>query len=103
MKKQFEQEQVADMLSEILSETPSENLLFMDYSMDVASRIVEILAEKGLKQKDLAQLMGKTEPEISKWLSGTHNFTLRSLAKIESILGKPLFTVNSSHHALTLM
>lgn len=100
MKKQFEQENIDNLLAELLAETPKEQLLFVDFSMAIATRIVRILEEKGLKQKDLAQMLGKTEPEISKWLSGTHNFTLRSLAKIESVLGESLFAVESSQSVL---
>ena len=100
MKKQFEQENIDNLLAELLAETPKEQLLFVDFSMAIATRIVRILEEKGLKQKDLAQMLGKTELEISKWLSGTHNFTLRSLAKIESVLGESLFAVESSQSVL---
>ena len=100
MKKQFEQENIGNLLSELLADTPKEQVLFVDFSMAIATRIVRILEEKGLKQKDLAQTLGKSEPEISKWLSGTHNFTLRSLAKIESVLGASLFVVETSQSAL---
>ena len=44
-------------------------------SFRIVDRIREILEEKGLKQKDLAERLGKSEAEISKWMRGTHNFT----------------------------
>ena len=34
----------------------------------------------------MAEELGKSEAEISKWLSGNHNFTLRSISKIETVL-----------------
>ncbi|MBK8153775.1 MAG: hypothetical protein IPK61_12500 [Saprospiraceae bacterium] len=37
--------------------------------------------------------MDKKPSEISKWLSGEHNFTLRSLAKLSAELGEPLMEV----------
>ena len=37
------------------------------------NRIYDILESKGMSQKDFARLMGKTETEVSRWLSGTHN------------------------------
>jgi hypothetical protein len=37
--------------------------------------------------------MDKKPSEISKWLSGEHNFTLRSLAKLSVELGEPLMEV----------
>ena len=33
-----------------------------------------------------AKKMGKTEAEVSRWLSGTHNFTLRTISKISTVL-----------------
>jgi transcriptional regulator with XRE-family HTH domain len=41
----------------------------------------------------LAQKLGKTESEVSKWLSGTHNLTLKSIAKIEIALDANLLDV----------
>ena len=69
-----------------------------DYTVDpinevLADRIHEILTEKGLKQKDLAMLLGKKEAEISKWMRGTHNFTIDTLVAIERALQAPLLQV----------
>ncbi len=59
---------------------------FVDNSMDIIDQIHHILAEKNLSQKDLAGLLNKKESEISKWMSGTHNFTSRSISKMEAVL-----------------
>lgn len=37
--------------------------------------------------------MGKTEAEVSRWLGGTHNFTLRTIAKISDALGVKLLSI----------
>ena len=66
---------------------------FVDHSFDVVNKIHEILQKQGKSQRDLANLLGKNESEISKWMQGTHNFTLKSIAKIESVLGESLFEV----------
>ena len=52
-----------------------------------------LLTERGISQKEFAELMGKRESEISKWLKGTHNFTLRTLAKISAVLDSPIIQV----------
>ena len=52
-----------------------------------------MLQAKNLDQKDLARLLGKQESEISKWMSGTHNFTLKTLARIEDVLGSSVIKV----------
>ena len=51
----------------------------VDLSFQIVDRIHEILTEKGIKQKDLTVQLGKKEAEISKWMLGTHNFTIDTL------------------------
>ena len=41
---------------------------------------------KGWKSKDLAKVMDKSPSEVSKWLSGMHNLTLKSIIKMETAL-----------------
>ena len=65
----------------------------MELSVKIANRIYEIMEEKGLSQKDLATLLGKTETEVSRWLSGTHNLTLSTICKISTDLGEDIVTV----------
>lgn len=65
----------------------------VDLSFLIVDRIHNILEEKGLKQKDLAHLLGKKESEISKWMRGTHNFTIETITTIENVLGTPILQV----------
>src|SRR4051812_43462158 len=76
-----------------IDEMPEDSKIFVDKSMEIAGYIISVMERKGLRQKDLAEKMGKTEAEISKWLSGMHNFTLRSLAKIEAALGSKIMFI----------
>ncbi|WP_195205027.1 helix-turn-helix domain-containing protein [Phocaeicola plebeius] len=69
---------------------------FVDLSFKIVDRIHEILKDKNLSQKDLALLLGKNEAEISKWMRGTHNFTLATLVKLEKALGCPIISVVDS-------
>ncbi|MBP3757295.1 MAG: helix-turn-helix transcriptional regulator [Prevotella sp.] len=62
-------------------------------SFEIADRINTLLKKKGLSQKELAERMGKRESEISKWLSGRHNFTTKTLAGISLALGEPVVSV----------
>ena len=61
----------------------------VDLSFQIVDRIHGILEEKGMRQKDLALLLGKREAEISKWMRGTHNFTIDTLVSIENALQAP--------------
>ena len=67
--------------------------IFVTKSFDMADRIHDLLKEKGIGQRDLANLLGKNESEISKWLNGAHNFTLRTLSTIENVLGSDVCIV----------
>jgi transcriptional regulator with XRE-family HTH domain len=65
----------------------------VDFSIDIVNRIFDILEMKGMKQKDLAKLLEKSEAEISKWLKGTHNFNIDTILKIQAKLGQDIIQV----------
>ena len=65
----------------------------VEISFMIADIIHELLQKRGLKQKDLAERMNKKESEISKWMRGTHNFTLETISQIEAVLGEPILMV----------
>lgn len=73
----------------------------MDLSVQIANRIYEIMEDKGLSQKDIAHLLGKTETEVSRWLSGTHNMTMATLAKISLALGTDIIRVTKRRNRKT--
>ncbi|SEW34222.1 helix-turn-helix domain-containing protein [Chitinophaga arvensicola] len=77
----------------ISKEIPPETSLMVSKSFDISERILDILDERGMTQKDFAQLLGKRESEICKWMKGTHNFTLETIAKIEIVLGQTILQV----------
>ncbi|MBD5292591.1 helix-turn-helix transcriptional regulator [bacterium] len=62
-------------------------------SFALADKIDSILREQNISQKQLAKKMGKSEAEVSRWLGGTHNFTLRTIAKISNALGVKLLSI----------
>ncbi len=80
-------------MNEIRSTISPETKMQMELSVAIANRIYDILEEKGMTQKDFARLMGKTETEVSRWLSGTHNMTLATLCKISIALGENILSV----------
>src|SRR5690606_17341099 len=78
---------------EILAETPEETRIFVRQYADIVVRINELLLRKGYTQKDLAEKLQKKPSEINKWLKGTHNITLKTLAKMEAVLWAPIISV----------
>lgn len=89
------------LLDEIRQTMTPEMKRQMDLSVQIANRIYEIMKDKGLSQKDLAHLFGKTETEVSRWLSGTHNMTMATLAKISSALGTDIVRVTKKRNRKT--
>ena len=78
------------ILDEIRSQITPEVKKQLEISVSLANRIYDILEAKGMSQKDLAKLLGKTETEVSRWLSGTHNLTIATIAKISVALGEDI-------------
>ena len=82
-----------NLIDELLTEaSPREQQRVRD-RMLLAARIADALAGKNWTQKRLADEMGKSPSEISKWLSGTHNFTIDTLSDLSIILGVKLLCV----------
>jgi len=77
----------------LLKSTPRDIEIFVDWYADLVVRINQLLRENDITKKELADRMDKKPSEISKWLNGEHNFTLRSLAKLSAELGEPLMEV----------
>jgi transcriptional regulator with XRE-family HTH domain len=69
-----------------------ENRIFVKKNIAISDQIEAILLEKGWSQKKFAKKLEKNESEISKWLSGTHNLTLQSISKMESVLETDIIT-----------
>ena len=82
-----------NMFREELAKIPADMRKQVDMSWAIADKIDELLKQRGLSQKEFAHLMGKTEPEVSRWVGGPHNFTLRTLAKISTVLGEDVIKV----------
>ncbi len=64
-------------------------------SINIANEIQRALDKKGYSHADLARKMGKSESEISKWLTGLHNFTFKTVRKIERVLDTKLIMTST--------
>lgn len=67
--------------------------------MLMAAKIADAMRSCGMNQKQLALKMGKTESEVSEWLSGDRNFTLDTLTEIEHTLKVSLLDTESPRYA----
>jgi transcriptional regulator with XRE-family HTH domain len=60
----------------------------------IAKTIDDCIKGKGMNRNEFASLMKVQPSNVTKWLSGQHNFTLTTLLEIEYALGLPLFINN---------
>ena len=74
-------------LSRIIANMNADELARTRNRMLIAAKIADSMQAQGLKQKDFAKMMGKSESEISDWLSGDRNFTIDTLFDIGRALG----------------
>jgi ribosome-binding protein aMBF1 (putative translation factor) len=85
----------SQVIDDLLREISPEELSRTEKRMLLAVRIDESIKSKGWKKKDFAKSIKKKPSEISKWLSGTHNFTADTLFDIERVLNIHLFKFES--------
>ena len=82
-----------DLLQEELSKiTPLQRATFR-LSDSIAERMEQIMKNKGISKKQLSELTRRRPSEDTKWLSGSHNFTCKTIALISMALGEELVSV----------
>ncbi|MDE6410621.1 MAG: helix-turn-helix transcriptional regulator [Muribaculaceae bacterium] len=80
-------------LRELLGDITPEERAEARLSFQISNRLDSLMQEKGLTKKQLADAIGKRPSEITRWLSGEHNFTISTLAMLSSFFGQPIITV----------
>lgn len=87
---------VNPLMEEIRRKTPPEIKKQVDMQVMIANRVYDLLEVKGMSQKDFAAKLGKTETEVSRWLCGTHNLTMATIAKMAVALEDDLIVSTQS-------
>lgn len=80
-------------LEEMLGPIPTNIQAEVDLSFEISDRIDALMRQRGLSKKQFADALGRSPSEITKWLSGQHNFTISTLAMLSSFFGQPIITV----------
>ena len=79
-------------LEELRNDTSPQMSHQITKRMKLAAQIDDALMSRGLTNQEFAFMMGKKPSEITRWLSGTHNFTTETLWEIERVLQIQLLT-----------
>jgi len=82
----IESEDFPELFDEI-EQLPKDSRLYTQHVLNIPRYVKFTLNAKGLNQNFLAENLQKTDAEISKWLSGKQNITLRTISRLEAALG----------------
>ena len=77
----------------VVGSIPKEVNVEVEMEMALSDRIYNLMTAKGLSEAEFARAVGKRPREITKWLSGQHNFSVRTLAMLSSFFGESLIAV----------
>ena len=76
--------------NQMVAEVPADVKIEVYLSFAIADRIDTLINKKGLTKKEFADSIGKRPSEVTKWLSGQHNFTIRTLAMLSAYFDEAL-------------
>lgn len=82
-----------ELVGQLIANIPLEQKKQLDYSNDISDRLDSIMKERGISQRELARMTGKRPSEVTRWLSGQHNFTLATIAKLSVALNHEFVSV----------
>lgn len=84
-------------LKEALADRPLETTIFVKKYLDFVDRVHQLMEDKGLTQRELAEALGQKPSAISRLLgSDAHNLTLKSIAKLEAYFGQDIMIMKNS-------
>ncbi len=78
---------------EMVGQVPQEIKEEINLSFAISCKIDALMHERGLSKKQFADQIGKRPSEITRWLSGQHNFTISTLAMLSTFFGKSIISV----------
>ena len=84
---------ISNSYEKMVSQVPPEIKEEIDLSFAISNKIDALMQERGLSKKQFADQLGKRPSEITRWLSGQHNFTVSTLALLSASFGKSIISV----------
>jgi transcriptional regulator with XRE-family HTH domain len=84
------------LIQELSDAITSQDQKQTDYKMKLAAKIYKAMKALGMTQTQFAESMDKPISLISRWMSGTHNFTVDTLVDIQHVLGISLLDVETA-------
>ena len=82
-----------NLLEQELAKIPMLERATYNLTDNIAERIDRVMKRKGISKSQLAKMTGRRPCEVTKWLSGGHNFTCRTIVLISQALGTNIIKV----------
>ena len=80
-----------------------DNKGWLKKSTAIAIKVLDVLREKNLSQKALADLMGVTPQYINKIVKGQENLSLEVIDKLEKALGRRLVVISNDAYSYPMV
>lgn len=94
-------EYTSSILDDLFKESDESTLKKINAKMQLAATIDDAIKSKGWSKIKFAEIIKQKPSVITKWLSGTHNFTVDTLIDIGIILNIDLFNINRVSNNIT--
>lgn len=91
---------ISNKFQQMMDSVPRNIQAEIDLSFAISNEIYNLMQERGLRKKQFADALGKKPSEVTKWLSGQHNFTIRTLAMLSTFFGQPLIQTCPRKYAI---
>lgn len=88
-------------LDKIIAQRDEKEYQKVKSRMMIAAKIADAMKERGITQKQLAGMLGKKPSEISRLLTGNHNFSHDTLFEIQQAVGVKLLNAEPDTKANT--
>lgn len=73
-------------MQELLDDLSEVEMMKVEAKMKISAKIADLMTIKGLNKSQFALKTDKHRSEVTKWLSGTQNFTIETLIDISNAL-----------------
>ena len=90
MNKKTARKYTSPVINQLLGEITPVEKLQTNTKMTLAARLDDLITSRGWGKSEFAEKVNKNPSEITKWLSGTQNFTIDTLAEIGVVLNMPV-------------
>lgn len=84
----------SDSFNKMVADVPSDIKAEINLSFEISDKIYTLMRDRGLSKKQFADSLGRRPSEVTKWLSGQHNFTIATLTMLSTFFGQPIISAS---------